>query len=664
MLAFAAVATLVVGLVSDASATAVLAHFMVQNSYAYDLDQWKTDMNVAKGIGIDGFALNWIAPDCQPGLDWTAERIDDAYTAAEQVGFKLVHSFDMSIAQCDVHWNQTYMRNILERNAGSSAAYRWNSNLLVTTYGGDMVQQYGNDFFQGLKDDMKSTNPITLAPALTKYSMAGYDDPTPQANKIFRDFPAIDGYVNWQAWPLNKDQAISVAPDKAFQSALRASGKTGPYVMSSDTLFPTRFEQITSDAEVQPDIIELLTWNDFCESHYLRDLPGKDKSAKDHVELGHMGHYVWGQSHSAWRIIAKYYISWWKTGSAPEITQDQVVFWHRTHPKAAVCEHSPASGIKNALFPADAVFAWAVVTSPATISMSIGSNQYWTFHADNTGPVMGSIPFPNDLSSVGATPEVAVMRNGALKHWAKSSKPVKSNCSWQNFNPVVGLAGNNFDLLVEATTHPFLSAAATFSLAESQLKAWLAQDRLYALSYISFIGTLLSRTSIPTTSSREDSLGWRCADLLIDCLTNIRREIRLFEDAAREEGWFREICDGVEPSVQTRAYQDLFAGATAQGRPLIVGLTVLWATEDCYGRSWKYAAAQTVPHLGAESRDIMQRVFIPNWSSTEFRAFVEKIRAVLDEYGKLLERNSSEWKECEIAYRQVLWAETQFWPKV
>ena len=46
---------------------------------------------------------------------------------------------------------------------------------------------------------------------------------------------------------------------------------------------------------MQPDIIELLTWNDFTESHYLRDLPSEtDTSATDYVTLGDMGGYVWG----------------------------------------------------------------------------------------------------------------------------------------------------------------------------------------------------------------------------------------------------------------------------------------------------------------------------------------------------------------------------------
>ena len=216
-----------------ASAADVLAHFMVQNSYAYDVAQWKTDMTAAQQVGIDGFALNWIPPNCQGDLSWTADRIGDAFTAAQEMGFKLVHSFDMSYSECNQYWSVDYMSEILTKYAGNSATYRWNSNILVTTYGGDMVNQYGNSFFQGLKDQMKSSgNAISLSPALTKYSMAAYgSDPSVQANKLISDYPSIDGYLDWQAWPLNVEQNISCTPDQAFQGALQKAGKTGPYIM-------------------------------------------------------------------------------------------------------------------------------------------------------------------------------------------------------------------------------------------------------------------------------------------------------------------------------------------------------------------------------------------------------------------------------------------------
>ncbi|KAK6432630.1 hypothetical protein LTR95_011201 [Oleoguttula sp. CCFEE 5521] len=446
-----------------ASAADVFAHFMVMNAYAYDVDQWKKDMSDAQQIGIDGFALNWIPPYCQGDQGWTADRIGDAFTAAEQMGFKLAHSFDMSYSECNTYWTPQYMAQILTKYASNLATYRWNGDILVTTYGGDFVSQYGNDFFNSLKAEMSYSNQyISLSPALTKYSMAGYDDPSGQASQLLSDFPSIDGYLNWQAWPLNVQENITATPDQAFQSALKNAGKKGPYIMSvspwqykdlnngnpldawvafSDTLFPDRFAQLTNK-EVQPDIIEILTWNDFCESHYLRDLPDQhDTSAKDYVVLGDMGNYVWGQNHAPWRIIAKYYISWWKSGSPPPIIMDQVIYWYRVHPKDASCYYGSSTAIKNANMPADAMFAWALVKDSATISMTVGSNQYHTFTADGSGPAMGQVPFPSDLGS-GVTPEVAIVRNGQTIYTGKGSQTISSSCQWQNFNPNVNLVGD------------------------------------------------------------------------------------------------------------------------------------------------------------------------------------------------------------------------------
>lgn len=215
-----------------ASAATVFAHFMLQNSYAYDQDQWESDMTTAKDIGIDGFALNWIPPNCAGDESWAVDRIDDAFTAAENVGFKLMYSFDMSYSECDIYWNQTFMQEMITKYAGSSATYRWNSNILVSTYGGDMVDQYGDEFFAGLKANMKYwNNAITLAPALTKYSMAAQTGASSAASKLVSDFSSIDGYLNWQAWPLDVDKNITSSPDKAFQSALKNAGRTGPYIM-------------------------------------------------------------------------------------------------------------------------------------------------------------------------------------------------------------------------------------------------------------------------------------------------------------------------------------------------------------------------------------------------------------------------------------------------
>lgn len=222
--------------------------------------------------------------------------------------------------------------------------------------------------------------------------------------------------------------------------------------------------------------------------------------------------------------------------------------------------------------------------------------------------------------------------------------------------------------LQKATTHPFLALAATRQLPSHTLKSWLAQDRLYALSYIPFIGSLLTHLPIPTSPDREETLHWKIADALIDCLANIRREIRLFEDTARKEGFLGEICEGVEEGRVTRCYGDLFAGAVGAGRGILGGLVVLWATEECYLRAWKGAREMVVSYLeGAneeEEGDVMQRVFIPNWSSQEFEQFVGTLRGLVDELAVEMGVLEGSWemRECEAAWKQVLWCEEMFWP--
>jgi glucan endo-1,3-alpha-glucosidase len=451
--------------IQTAAATDVFAHFMVQNSWAYNHAQWKADMQSAKSIGIDAFAMNWMPPDCQTGLSWQMDRIDDAYKAAEEVGFKLVHSFDMSWTECSYggYWNTTYMADVLQKHAGSKATYRWNSNMLVTTYGGDRVQQYGNLFFADLKAKMKSSgNAISFTPALTSYSDKAQKDPEGAAYKMVQEFPTTDGYFNWQAWPMTDNVNNTCTPDEAFQYQMKQSGKTGPYIMAvspwqfkdldngsnmdawvapGDWLFVKRLEAIAKQ-DIKPDIIELLTWNDWCESHYLRDLPGNSTSATDYADLNNMEAYVAGQNHSPWRIITKYYVSWWKNGKQPEITEDQVVFWYRVHAKDAQCNQGSAV-IRNSDMLEDAIFAWAAVTKDSKISMTLGKNKYHDFLADASGPALGSMPFPEQLN--GDRPIVAIMQNNKTAYYGEGSKPVTSWCSTKNFNPVVNLVGQGSD---------------------------------------------------------------------------------------------------------------------------------------------------------------------------------------------------------------------------
>jgi glucan endo-1,3-alpha-glucosidase len=186
---------------------------------------------------------------------------------------------------------------------------------------------------------------------------------------------------------------------------------------------------------VKPDIIEILTWNDFPESHYIRDLAPASETGPASMQMGYAGNYVYGQDHSAWRVMAKYCISWYKTGSAPTVTEDRVVYWYRIHPKGVTC--SGGAAVSNADFPADAVFVWALMGSEANISATVGSTSVQSL-ADESGPKMGSISFPVDLGS-GVLPQFAIMRDGITDMAANATVAITPACKYQNFNPVVGL---------------------------------------------------------------------------------------------------------------------------------------------------------------------------------------------------------------------------------
>jgi len=404
-----------------AEAANVFAHFMAQNSYSYSESDWANDIATAAAIGIDGFALNIAAND------YEVDRIEDAYTAAESVGFKLFYSFDMSYS-----WAQADMVSIVAKHASSASTFKWNGNVLVSTYSGE---SYGDSFWSSFKTALGQQGiSVTLAPAFTSYR-----DPS-NAGSLLSAFPSIDGFFNWWSWPADTDSNLTTATDLAYQQAIKS--RSGPYIMSvspwqfknlgdpnnwvelSDTLWNYRWQQAIND--VKPDIVEIVTWNDYAESHYIGNI-------NPNVDLGTEAPlYVDGFDHSPWRIVAQYYIQYFKSGVAPAITNDQVVFWYRSHPKGVSC--STGTLPRNAAYPVDAIFALAMLSDSATISLDVGSS-----HSQfNAGPglSMGSVPFPVEDSQI---PFIQIIKGGVTAKSGYGSMYITKSCSYYNFNPWVGV---------------------------------------------------------------------------------------------------------------------------------------------------------------------------------------------------------------------------------
>ncbi|CAG8887980.1 unnamed protein product [Penicillium egyptiacum] len=351
--------------------------------------------------------------------------------------------------------------------------------------------------------------------------------------------------------------------------------------------------------------------------------------------------------------------------------------------------------------------------------------------------------------------------------------------------------------LKRATNHPFLASAGRGTLPKAQLSQWLSQDRLYAQSYIRFIGLLLSKIRLPiqnptSPTPHTPSPEQNAITVLIDALVNIRTELSFFEKTANdysldltaisaEEGGCTltscgqgsditvsagisstgsgscpgftggddegphkngnpgacvpstsapghglcqsqgecqmpggggEVCApgpqfnqsgrgvdtaaavdgdvgdaGGKVGVQggercgtlffcanrtTRAYIDMFMSAGSSGVSTLEGLAVLWATEVCYLRAWRFAAecmredGEKDYKKDADGGALRER-FIQNWSSVEFEEFVNRIGDVLDEMAgqiKGAEELEITRGRCLEWWRQIVWLEENFWPTV
>jgi glucan endo-1,3-alpha-glucosidase len=111
------------------------------------------------------------------------------------------------------------------------------------------------------------------------------------------------------------------------------------------------------------------------------------------------------------------------------------VFWYRTHPKAVSCSQGDLP--RNSQYPADAVFAMALLATPATVTMDIGLSNHYQWDAP-PGASMGSVPFPKQDAQI---PYFQLIRNGVKVKDGYGSAYVTDSCSIYNFNPFVGVIG-------------------------------------------------------------------------------------------------------------------------------------------------------------------------------------------------------------------------------
>lgn len=398
-----------IGIAPPPSATgtkAVYAHHIVGNTYTYSQADWANDISLAKTAAIDGFALNL-------GSDsWETTSVAYAYAAAKADGaFKLFFSLDMTSLSCSSAADALTLSALIAKYASNTAQAQYKGRTLVSTFAGDSCL-----FGQG-----SALNGWNLVRSnLLKSNVTIFFVPSIWSDPATFNTPAmawLDGELNWNSgWPTGMDASdVSTASDqtymaglgtKAYMPAISPAFFTyyGPnsynkdwIYRSDDWLLAQRFEQVVQMRN-KVDFTEIISWNDFGESHYIGPLaPAQDQPNSTG--------WTNGMPHTAWLTLIKLYATAFKTGVYPAPATDGVWLWTRPHAADATATNPTNAKPTRWQYTDDNLYAVAVLTSAATVKVYSGTNS-----ATLALPAgVSKISIANMPGAIGAT----VVRNGA-----------------------------------------------------------------------------------------------------------------------------------------------------------------------------------------------------------------------------------------------------------
>ncbi|KAK7042568.1 carbohydrate-binding module family 24 protein [Favolaschia claudopus] len=415
----------------------MFCHFMIGiESDRTSSADYDADMIRAKSFGIDAFALNIIVDP------YTDQQLGFAYDSAARNGMKVFISYDFNWWHID---QGAQIGSHLAGYASRPAQLFINNAAFVSSFAGDGVDVTAMRNAAG--------RPIMFVPNFHPG----------QGN-----FGAIDGALNWMGWPNDGNNKapkpghnITVAAgDSQYRSALGGKPYLAPvspwfsthygpevdysknWVFPGDLLWFNRWQEILT---LKPEFLEIVTWNDYGESHYVGPLSSKHQDDGGSKWVNDM----------AWLDLAKPFISAYKAGaSSPNsfITSDQIIYWYRPTLTNLNCDATdttlvPANNNSGNYFMGrpdgyqsmqDAVFVVTLLTSPGQLTITSGGHSQ-IFNAPAGATAFQAPMFVGQQS-------FALSRNGANVLAANSLKDISSICicGIYNFNAYTGSVPANF----------------------------------------------------------------------------------------------------------------------------------------------------------------------------------------------------------------------------
>ncbi|KAK3937884.1 Mutanase Pc12g07500-like protein 1 [Diplogelasinospora grovesii] len=350
-----------------AAATAVFAHFMVGNTQSFGVSDWEDNMKLAVEAHIDAFALNMAY-----GWPWNYQAIGLAFTAAQSTGLKLFFSFDYA---GNGSWPLADVRDLINQFGGNANYYHYQGKPFVSTFEGP-----------GNAEDWVTIKAATGCFFVPDWSSLGAGPASTAAGGV------ADGLFSWAAWAYGPNNMTTYI-DASYLQALNNGAK--PYMMPVSPWFYTnlpgynknwawRGDNLWYDRWLQvwalkPEFVEIISWNDFGESHYIGPL---DDRQYDAFTIGEAPfNYVHDMPHDGWRTHLPFLIDTYKDLN-PEIGTESAVMWYRKNPGSACPDGGTTGNTASQLqieyepgaILSDKIYVAALLAEPVYLELLNGQN--------------------------------------------------------------------------------------------------------------------------------------------------------------------------------------------------------------------------------------------------------------------------------------------------
>jgi hypothetical protein len=394
---------------------------------AWKLRDLEAEVRQAIAGGLDGFAVDIVQLGDVGGTQWTA--INSLLQAASNVDpdFKIMLMPDMTGTNMLAKDAPT-MAKYLAHLGGSPAAYRLaDGRLVVSPF---TAERKTVSYWTEVLSIMKSTyqTPVAFLPLF-------------QDERKWRDAfdPISYGMSNWgNRNPAGNNPTTTHADSpKGRIAAVHALGQKWMQSVSVQDQRPRAgiFDEAQNTQNLRntweiarengAELVQLPTWNDYPE-----------------------GTQIAPSAENGWSYLdmSAYYLSWYKTGSAPKIVRDAVYLTHRTQPHAALPTHPQTllMKLRGGSSPArDTVETLTFLTAPATVRVQVGTSTY----SCEVSAGVDTCTVPLGAGQVSATVE----RNGTPVTAVASPAVVTTTPYVQDLQYVASASGRQVQTLVDTT---------------------------------------------------------------------------------------------------------------------------------------------------------------------------------------------------------------------